>query len=216
MKMKKINIKWSFMLAIAALVVLQACKKENDYPSQVVKLSFPVMTLNGNAILVLNRGDVFTDPGCSWKDTVTGETGTVNSNATIPTTSDTIVVISYTAVNKYGMKSSITRTVAVTGIPNSLDISGAYLRAATGQTANISKIDRGVFFSDNIGGNSTGDVGFFMIKTDSSILIPEQPLASSGTADFAQQSINYGPPITIKYQILASGYGTSVRTFVKQ
>ena len=214
--MKNLNIKWSLILAFAVMVLLQACKKENDYPSTVVKLSFPVMTLNGPAILVLNRGDVFTDPGCTWKDTVTGETGTVNSNANIPTTADTIVVISYTAHNKYGLTSSTTRTVAVTGISNSLDISGTYLRAATGLTAAITKIDRGVFLTGNVGGNSLNDQAFFMIKTDSTILIPSQSLASSGLANFAQESINYAAPITIKYQILASGYGTSVRTFVKQ
>ena len=216
MKMKNINIKWSLILAFSALIVLQACKKENDYPSKVVTVSFPVITLKGNAILVLNRGDVFVDPGATWKDSVTGESGTITSGANIPTTSDTIVVINYTAANKYGLRSSITRTVAVTGIPNSLDISGIYIRTANGDTANISKIDRGVFFTDNIGGNSTGDVGFFMIKTDSSILVPSQILKTAGLANFAQESINYGPPITINYQILASGYGTSVRSFVKQ
>ena len=120
------------------------------------------------------------------------------------------------ATNKNGLKASVTRDVAVTGISSAFDISGVYLRSGTSATTNVTKLGRGLFQTDNVGGNSLFDPAVFLIQTDSTILIPDQIFPSSGPASFSQAQITYGPPISISYAIAASGYGSQVRTFVKQ
>ncbi|MDB5282058.1 MAG: hypothetical protein JWO06_1133, partial [Bacteroidota bacterium] len=174
--------------------------------------------LLGDPIIILNHGDQFTDPGATWVDTATGESGTVKSTTTVTTDADGLFVITYTATNKYGLKASITRDVAVTGISASFDISGIYQRTAGApdDTAHITKLGRGLFQTDNVGGNVYHDVGVFLIETDSSILIPDQNLSVSGAASFTNATINYTPPITISYGVLNPGYGTQTRTFIKQ
>lgn len=217
--MKRITI---YFLATTLIAVLlhTGCKKENQKPSTVVKVSYPKVNLVGDAILVLNRGDAFNDPGASWYDSTTAESGTIKATATVPTSADTIVVITYTAKNKNGFTTSITRTVAVTGISDAYDISGVYLRTANGDTANITKIGRGLFQTDNLGGNVFLDVAFFMVKTDSTPIFPSQYLVNSAeSAAFQGAEIDYSPTpptVTISYVVIANQYATAVRTFEKQ
>ncbi len=214
--MKRISIiSISLLTLCIATFVLPGCKKDKTV-SKLVKFSFPVLTLNGDPIIILNHGDAFSDPGASWVDTVTGESGTVTASTPVVTTSDGLFVITYSATNKNGLKASVTRDVAVTGISSAFDISGVYLRSGTSATTNVTKLGRGLFQTDNVGGNSLFDPAVFLIQTDSTILIPDQIFPSSGPASFSQAQITYGPPISISYAIAASGYGSQVRTFVKQ
>ena len=191
--MKRISIISISLFALCiAIFVLPGCKKDKTV-SKLVTFSFPVLTLNGDAIIILNHGDAFNDPGASWVDTVTHESGTVTASTPVSTTSDGLF-----------------------GISSAFDISGVYLRSGTSATTNVTKLGRGLFQTDNVGGNTLFDPAVFLIQTDSTILLPDQIFPSSGPASFSQAQITYGPPITISDAIAASGYGSQVRTFVKQ
>jgi hypothetical protein len=46
--------------------------------------------------------------------------------------------------------------------------------------------------------------------------MPDQTLSGNGPASFDQAQISYDSTITISYAVIASGYGSQVRTFIKQ
>ena len=97
--MKRIIFKITLFVAIAFFWMLSGCKKINDTPSHVAQISFPVVTLLGPADTTINRGAAWHDPGATWKDTVTGESGTLTAQ-TINTGTDSAYVLVYTATNK--------------------------------------------------------------------------------------------------------------------
>ena len=212
------------IIAISAIILIllnAGCKKENQYPSKVVKASYPTVTLVGNAITVVGQGATFNDPGATWIDSLTGETGTVNATATPNTSTEGLTVLTYTAKNKNGFEASATRVVAVTGISNAFDVSGDYARTANGALAHVTKIGQGLFSTDNVSGSTTTtkDAAFFMFTSDSSIIMPDQYLPNFGAqAGFINPVYNFtaSPPNYSYIVDNANVFAPSVRTFEKQ
>ncbi len=203
-------------------VLFVACNKDEIHNTEdQVGISrvthFPVLTLNGDRYMTIEVGGTFTDPGI-----IATEGG-----APIPYTTDGSVNagevgvydLTYTAVNKDGFPASLTRTVVIYSTESSAaanDLSGTYIRT-NGVPSTWTKIAPGVYTVLNPGG-ATG-VNLTVVafnQTGNTIHIPDQTIGDGSTMTSAQEVYSPGPPATYTWQILNSGYGTQLRTFVKQ
>src|SRR5690348_12597638 len=149
----------TYFLAFVALCFTIACNKEPDfnYPEGTVGRSkitnFPVLTLNGDEVMTIEKGSDFTDPGAVAKegtnDLQVTTTGSVDNNTV------GVYKISYSAVNKDGLSASATRTVVVYETDDtaaSHDLSGNYARSTNGVISTWTKLAPGVYSVLNPGG----------------------------------------------------------------
>jgi len=214
--MKKNNL---FILSVLFLVTIVGCKKvENQYPSKIVKVSYPAITLNGDAALTINVGDAYVDAGAKLTDDITGAVSDVEGDISeVNTSVEGLYFVRYAASNANGYSTTIVRAVAVTGISDLVDISGEYLNAARGGTAILTKVSRGLFLSDNVnGGGSLGSI-YMMIKGDTTLDVPAQWSNDGGfDGDYLDETLYLSPDTAYEYAINAAGFGTSSRLFEKQ
>ncbi|HLP52899.1 MAG TPA: immunoglobulin-like domain-containing protein [Chitinophagales bacterium] len=218
--MKRNKIELALVFATVILLMVTGCKKE-DTPSKVMTVSRPVITLNGPAIVSLNVGESYVDQGATYLDTLYGDNGNITTTTQVNTSEEGFVIVRYSAFNKYGFEGTATRLVAVTTISDALDISGLYARTSNGAEANVTKLGRGVFQTDNVSGAASGGTAtaFFMFKGDSTIVMPDQylPAFSASAAfvdpvyDFTASPPNYSYVIDNPYV-----FAPSLRTFEKQ
>ena len=216
--MKKKSIKLTISAIAITLLLVSGCKKE-EMPSKTVEVSAPTINLIGDPVVILNVGDSYTDQGATYYDSLYGDNGTLSTTTEINTSEEGFFIVTYSATNQYGFEGSGTRLVAVTNANDQLDVSGDYLRTATGGESTVSKIGRGVFWSDNVaGGSSRVDGVYFMFTADSSMIMPDQTFPNYGVqASFSSASYDFeGSPQSYTYKISAPGFGTSARTFYKQ
>lgn len=212
--MKKITV----IMALTALLI-QGCKKvENQYPSEVKEISAPTITLNGDPVVILNVGEAYTDQGGTYYDSLYGDNGVVSTDQEINTSEEGFFVVRYSAKNKYGFEGSAIRLVAVTSVSDNLDVSGDYARVSNGYPVTVTKVGRGVFQTDNAGGNGFTDPVYFMFTGDSTMIMPTQFLINSVVdASFIDPVYDFtAVPNNYSYAIDAPGYGTQLRVFEKQ
>jgi hypothetical protein len=214
------------ILIFCSLVTLflVACNKTNIHNTdEEIGISrvtfFPVLTLNGERYTTIAVGSAFTDPGIVAKegsaDITYTKSGSVNTN--VPG----VYTITYTAVNKDGFPASLVRTVAVYSTDADAaanDLSGTYLRTATGLVSSWSKLAPGVYSVSNPGGATIGINVIVIVFNPSgnNLNIPSQP-AGDGT-DMASSDGIFTPGSPAKYvwKIVNPAYGTALRTFIKQ
>lgn len=213
---KKLIILASSIFGILILLTT-GCKKE-EFPSKVVEVSHPTVTVLGDPVVILNVGDTYTDQGATYYDSLYGDNGTISTSTQVNTSEEGFFIVTYSATNQYGFEGSGTRLVAVTEASDLLDVSGNYLRTATGGEAVVSKVGRGVFYSDNVGGLAAINGVYFMFTADSTMIIPDQFLANYGVlASFIDPVYDFTAiPPYYSYRISASGFGTGPRVFEKQ
>lgn len=210
------------IMIIATLILgMNACKKiENQKPSKVVNVTYPGLELKGDESVTINIGDTYTDAGATLTDDITGAVSDVTGDVSgVDVNTEGLYFVTFTAANANGYETTIVRPVAVTGISDLFDISGEYLHAARGGTAIVSKVSRGVFKTDNVngGGSSLGSI-YMMIKSDSTLEIPEQWSNDGGfSADFNTEELTLSPDTSYSYAIdNAAIFGPSIRLFEKQ
>jgi len=203
---------------------LVACNKTNIHNTdEEVGISrvtfFPVLTLNGERYTTIAVGSAFTDPGIVARegsaDIIYTKSGSVNTN--VPG----IYTLTYTAVNKDGFPASLVRTVAVYSTDAdaaSNDLSGMYLRAATGLVSSWSKIGPGVYSVSNPGGAGigTGTNVIVFNPTGNSIYIPPQVIEDGTELTSSDGIYTQGSPAKYVWKIVNPSYGTALRTFIKQ
>jgi hypothetical protein len=214
-----------YIVAISSCFLLFGCAKEEDIISTDTQFGhsritfFPVLTLKGEKYVTVPVGGTYTEAG----STATEGSASITpaTSGSVNTTTPGVYTLTYTATNKDGFAVNDTRTVAVystdaTAAAN--DLSGNYLRAATGVTANWTKLAPGVYLIANPGGAATG-ASLKVIAfnpTGFNVVIPSQ-ISSDGnvssSTDFTY--INGSKP---SYSLVFNnpGYGPAVRTFVKQ
>ncbi|HCN84573.1 MAG TPA: DUF5011 domain-containing protein, partial [Sphingobacteriaceae bacterium] len=159
----------------------------------------------------------YTEPGVTAKegtaDIVPTISGTVNTN-----TAD-VYTLTYTAVNKDGFSASAVRTVIVYSTDAGAaaqDLSGNYARNTNASIATWTKIAPGVYKVFNPGGAPGTNLTVIAINpTGYSIKIPSQISSDGLTTSSASENVS-GMPNSYGWQILNPGYGTAVRTFIKQ
>src|SRR5678810_603926 len=124
------------------LLILTSCKKDTtDNVSKIVKVSFPEITLNGNALVVVAVGAAYTDAGAKLKDDISGAITDIQpTENNVNTAQPGLYVVTYSASNSNGFETSAKRLVAVTSVNNPINRAGTYLRTATGINCYITKI----------------------------------------------------------------------------
>lgn len=216
---KNMKINKLIILASACLLFVTGCKKiEDQFPSTIVKVSYPIITLKGDNAISVHVGDVYTDAGATLTDDITGTVKDIAGDASaVNTAVEGLYFVRYTAANANGYSTTIVRPIAVTGISDAFDISGEYLNAARGGTAMVTKVSRGLFLSDNVnGGGSLGSI-YMMIMSDSTLHVPAQWSNDGGfDGDYVDETIYLSPDTAYEYTIDAAGFGTSPRLFEKQ
>lgn len=211
--MKKIL---SLSIIAALSISFTACKKNYDTVS-VVK-TIPTIAINGDRFITINVGGTFTDQGATF----VGEDGqssniTADSNS-VNTAVPGLYIVNYSRTTESTFEAADARYVAVTNISNALNLSGEYLRAATGAQVIVTRMSRGLYRTSDFGGAPTlRVVAYFAQINDTTIVAPPQPTANVGTIAGTNGRVRInGSDTSYSYAVVNPSFGTAVRTFVKQ
>lgn len=226
--MKQLIIRLTIVMFTASL--LAACAKDVTFNNtdQQVGISkvvyFPSVKIKGDRLIIITQGAAYTDPGVDAK--LNGQNAAVTTTGAVSANTPGVYNITYSANSPDGYSASDWRTVVVisnsTAVTNN-DFSGTYARIGFAN-ATWTKTARGVYALDNPGGAGVG-VGFVvtLVNYDANkIAIPKQQAydpSTDGLNTISSNSEIYratATPITVDYALTAGGYGTQVRTFVKQ
>jgi hypothetical protein len=205
--------------ALAALSLFSSCKKDTEIENanQVGSskiIYFPSIAINGDAVLVVQPGQTFTDPGATA--ILNGDTIKYTTTGTVGTAPG-VYNLTYTAVNAQGYSASDIRAVVILDasvIAN--DWSGTYTRT-TGVPSTWTKIGPGEYTVENPGGAAgvTGTV-IAVNYTGDQITIPLQNSAIGLTSSTSESTTVVGGVLTsYSWIIINAGYGTGLRTFNK-
>ena len=218
--MKKFNYYLAYPLLM--LLIFGSCNKDNitetDDQLGISKITrYPTFTMNGDRYVVLKPGDNYTEAGATAKE------GTADIPVTIEGSVDTntpgVYTITYSAVNKDGFAASVMRTVVVASVAADAaahDLSGDYLRS-NGQIATWTRIAPGVYTVFNPGGAAGTVLTLVAINPSGyELLVPLQTGSDGSEYDVEEEAYLPGPPAQFSWKIINPGYGTAVRTFVKQ
>lgn len=213
----------SIIIILMAVASFSACKKDPAVVSTVVTVSYPTVTLNGADFIHIPVGGTFVDQGATLIDDITGASSQVSATESeLDVTTPGLYAVKYIAANANGFRTQATRGVLVldytppVGLDPAFDISGDYLRAATGVVAKLIRMDNGLYIFDHVGGSTA--VPVYMLTPDTtSIDVPLQTTYNGLSVECTNEVLTTNPPpITFRYKVAASGFGTSTRTFVKQ
>jgi len=218
--MKKILI----IFTIASASFLTSCDKDPDPVSKLVDVSYPTITLRGSPVIHIPIGGSYTDEGAILIDDITGAQSDIMATSNeVDNTTVGIYAIRYIAKNANGFLTETDRYVLVldytppVGLDPNFDLSGSYLRTATGVVNNVYKVDNGLYIMDNMGGSSLA-VPAYMLTPDTNTI--DIPLQVSDGLELDCTSETYVPaganPAQMKWVVDASGFGTALRTFTKQ
>lgn len=184
----KHKIKW---LTILLSAVIFSCNKYNPHNTDSrVGIStvthYVVLTLKGDAFQSVVQNSSFTDSGATAFENGAAVSYTVSGSIDLTTLG--IYTLTYSAVNKDGYSSSITRNVAV--IPSAelpgVDLSGSYHNVGSASlTAAIRKLAPGVYYTSNCWGGSSEAVipAYFFCSDGISITIFYQNYSIYGNLD---------------------------------
>jgi hypothetical protein len=212
------------ILMLSSIMVLTSCDKDeiNNTESRVGRSDvtvYPILTLNGSQYMAVPLGGTWTDPGAVAKEGST--TIQYTTAGTVNTAAAGVYRLTYTAANKDGFTASVYRWVAVystdaTAAAN--DLSGNYARTSNGSVATWTKIAPGVYTVFNPGGAPGTNLTVIVFNsTGLTIKIPPQVGADGNTTTSSNESYTLTPaPPKYSMVILNPGYGTALRTFVKQ
>nr|WP_294793083.1 immunoglobulin-like domain-containing protein [uncultured Mucilaginibacter sp.] len=223
MKRKYLNI----IAVVALTVVLFSCKKDDfistDTQVGISKVTkYAEFTLTGAEYVYLKKGDPYVEPGVK---AMAGTTVLPVVTTGLPANTNTagVYTLKYTATNSDGFSASASRTLVVydtdaTAIGN--DFTGNYARTSNGSIAEWTKVAPGVYKVFNPGGAPGTVLTVIMFnKTGTSVYIPSQIAGGALTSSASEASVAGVTPGTLKQysmQIINPGYGTAVRTFIKQ
>lgn len=195
---------------------ISACEQAYTTENISTITYFPTIELKGNQWNTLAQGAAWTDPG------VTAKEGTSELKATTSGVVNTAVpgvyTIKYTAVNKDGYSTSEYRYVGVIS-PSvaGVDMSGSYKRNAGALgVSNVTKVADNFFYANNVGGVATPDpslgVYFFLYDTGK-LGVPFQKTPGN-SFECTNATVKLG--VSYSWVVINGGYGTALRTFVKQ
>lgn len=210
----------TILLATALLgLALGGCEKDDtDNVSKV--FTVPTITLNGEKAVSIPVGSTYTDPGAKY----VGETGEQAdlqaTSSNVNTAQPGLYVVHYEKTSASGIYETFEeRVVVVTSVNNPIDYSGTYLRTATGINAFVSKVDNGLYLVQNPGGAGVGanTTIYFGEIAPNTFIAPTQ-VTQEGEMEVTD--INFtlsdNSPTGATWRVLNVGYGTGLRTFVKQ
>jgi hypothetical protein len=208
------------ILIVSCIALIASCRKRDDNYSTVEVYSTPTITLSGQQYYSINVGDEAPVITATAYDSFYNEFCEVSYDASgIDNTTPGIYSVPMTARNHFKMEGRASVVVAVTNIADSIDLSGEYLREATGGTANVTKVARGLYETDNVGGNAGASThAFFLQLAPDTMIAPTQP-TTDGDMEFPTANFVFdanGVLTSYTYTINNQTYGKSARTFVRQ
>jgi hypothetical protein len=218
------KISTQLFICFFAIAGVLSCKKQNDfnYAPGTVGISkivyFPSIAIKGDRLIILNEGGTYTDPGVTAL--LNGNSTQYSTAGSVNTSMPGVYVLSYTAVNPQGFSASDFRTVVVIG--NDVagnDFSGTYARTSNNVTSTWTKTSNGVYTVENPGGATSGvgdTVTVVNYSGTSGIAIPQQIAPAVGQVSSSNASYSLTPSPQYSWVFNAGGYGTSLRTFIKQ
>jgi hypothetical protein len=210
--MKKIAL-W----ASVAVIAFASCKK---YDTVSVVRTLPTVEIKGEKFITINVGGTVPDEGAAVVNDVPkeGENNLTAVENNVDPNTPGLYYMLYETETANGFTASAARYIAVTDYPDSVDISGNYLRAATGVTVRVDRVARALYRVADMGGAGIpNDVIYFVRLTDSTIALSPQYSESLHTEIYGVNGMfDYGPPAVFSYALRSPGYGTAQRTFVRQ
>ncbi|MDR6944552.1 immunoglobulin-like domain-containing protein [Mucilaginibacter pocheonensis] len=213
-------------------ILLTACNKDNfnykaGYVGQSKITNYAVFTVKGaTAVSGVNytavaKGSAYTEPGVEAK--AGSATLKVTTKGTVNTSTPGVYVISYSATNSDGFDATAQRFVVVystDATAASNNFSGNYARNTNGSIAAWTKLAPGVYAVNNPGGAPGTNLTVVVFNnTGNKVFIPEQVSSDGSVTSSDNESTVAGPGGTLtqySMKIVNPGYGTSVRTFIKQ
>jgi len=217
--MKKIIIFSIFVLALT----LSACEDEASKGVSTIT-TYPTIELKGAEALTIPVGGTYVESGVIAKEGETDITSSVTTEGTVNSTKAGVYTIKYTAVNKDGFTVSIRRYIGVISpAAAAMDISGKYKRnaGAKGIATIVKTSYAGLYINDNPGGIAiipgSNEIFIYMFHTEPTVV--SAPSQDTSVGDFACTGGVYdasGASPLYNWVCVNSGYGTAVRTFIKQ
>ena len=213
------------LLSVFGTLAIFSCKKKANDPSTLVTPSFPTITLTGSQFYSIQVGGTLPSISATAYDSFYNETDNVLiDQSTLDNTTPGLYQVSLSATNKYGFIGYNAVYIGVTSASASLNLAGSYIRLATpGRVAHVTKLGTGLFMTDNVGGVDITDPttgaaipAVFVVTSDSTIDFGSQ-MTAAGTLTASQQGLTLVPgDTTLSYALALTGFGTQLRTFVKQ
>jgi Domain of unknown function (DUF5011) len=209
----KLSIKYMTLLLLFSII---GCTKEEETANISRITYYPTIELKGEQWNEIPVGGTFTDPGVIATEGASPLTPKVSG--TVDGSTPGVYTITYVATNKDGYEAEEYRYVGVIAPSvKGMDVSGNYKRnAGAGGVSAVSKVKGNLFFANNVGGiavpNPSVGVNFYYYA-DGKLGVPYQ--RTPGNA-FACKDATIKPGISYAWVVLNSGYGTALRTFVKQ
>jgi hypothetical protein len=217
--MKKI-----ILITLVSALILSACKEESLGVSKII--TYPTMKLKGDVALTIPVGGSYTENGCSVKEGDLDLSNLITVSGTVNPAVAGVYTITYTYKNagKIDPKDSLIMTArryvgVITAAASAMDISGSYKRnAGVFGVAIVAKTSYpGLYINNNPGGAAVNNLFVYMFQTDATVVsVPSQ---ESVAGEFACTGGVYdasGASPLYKWVCVNAGYGTAVRTFIKQ
>ncbi len=210
-------------MLMAFFTMMISCKKDSIIDTAdrvgISKVTYyPTITVKGDAVVTVTSGDVYTEPGVSA--TAGSADVPVTTAGVVDAGKDGVYTITYSAKNADGYSSFASRTVVVyTTDPDAAahDLSGTYLRTATGSSAVWTKIAPGVYEVFNPGGSPGTNLTVVVFNPSAfNIMIPPQLASDGSPTSSTNESYINSSPATYSWKIVNPGYGGALRTFIKQ
>lgn len=211
--MKTFLISASYLLGI--ILSLASCES-TDTANVSFVTTYPTITLEGDQIMVVPLGTDYTEPGVVGK--VGDDAVEVDTEGTVNSSTPGVYPINYSAINEDGFSRTETRQVVVYDpATDAVDLSGSYVRAATGVTVTVTKIGPSTYHINDAGGLGEIflDVTFVHTQGDE-LVVPRQVAPSSGISVGSIPGTGTITADGFQWQLDASStYGTALRVFTK-
>lgn len=211
--MKKLRISAPYLLG---MIMLLASCESTDTANVSFVTTYPVIELEGDEIMVLGLGSDYTEPGAVA--TVGEEEIALETAGTVDPDTPGVYPVNYTASNSDGYSRTATRQVVIYDPEtDAVDLSGSYIRAATGVTVTVTKIGPSTYHINDAGGLGEIflDVTFVHTQGDE-LVVPRQVAPSSGITVSSIPGTGTITDTGFQWQLNASStYGTALRVFTK-
>lgn len=210
--MKKIII-----ACVAFSFLYAGCRKRDteEGVSTVYTATYPVITFTGSKFVSIPVGGTVPSIAATAYDSALKEnTVVMQGPSTVDVNTPGLYFQEFVTKNSHGYRATAVAYVAVTNIPESEDLSGAYKCVGRNGIANVTELANGLYETDNVGGNPTGPVPVYFVQlTSTEIEFPTQP-TEAGSMGFTDVELD--PGVSYQYKVINPGYGTGLRVFEKQ
>lgn len=214
-----------FLISFIAAAVLSSCNKDSEGVSTIT--TYPTVELKGDVASTILVNGTYTESGVIALEGAKDISSSVKIEGTVNTTKAGVYTIKYTATNKDGFTASARRYVGViTPAAAAMDISGTYRRNAGAKGfAVVAKTSYAGLYTNNNPGGATSDgtvtgtsvnnIIIYVFHTDATVI--SAPSQDSKVGEFACTGGVYDDVNKLyKWVCVNAGYGTAVRTFIKQ